>query len=289
MPNIKKHKFNRQFSVVRLIVFVIFTVYAITLMFPIVWGFINSMLTRAEFNQMGVGVKLPSSFNLENYAKAWVELAANGIGLGEMLFNSIWYAGAGSVLLVLFSTMAAYVVAKYEFPGRKFVFTFNLGMMMIPVMGNMAASIRFYKTLGAFDNLLWPVLSAGALGTAFVIMNATFKGVSWQYAEAALIDGAGHFQIFWKVMVPQVVSPMVALMVSQFITLWNDSMTPLIYMPGMPTLASGLYVYQIVTSRALNYPMLFAALLMCLIPVIILFLIFQEKLMDIQLGGGLKG
>ena len=97
------------------------------------------------------------------------------------------------------------------------------------------------------------------------------------------------YRTFFTVMLPQVVSPLTALFMCEFIGRWNDSMAPLVYLPNMPTLASGLYVYQIVTSRAINYPVLFAALMMCLVPVLVLYFIFQESLMDLQLSGGIKG
>lgn len=101
--------------------------------------------------------------------------------------------------------------------------------------------------------------------------------------------GAGHFRVFFQVMLPQVMPTVTALFVSEFITRWNDSMTPLVYFPNLPTLASGLYVYQTIASRAINYPMLFAALVMCMIPVLVLYIVFQDTLMDLQLGGGVKG
>ena len=269
--------------------FVIFLLYAVSLLIPLVWGILNSMLTRAEFNMASASIKLPSSINFNNYALAWKELSANGISMITMLINSIWYAGGSTLLCLFASAMTAYVTEKYEFIGRRFFKGFAWVTMMVPIMGNMASSLKFYRSLGAADNYLYIIAAISSLSFLYIFLCSTFRGLSWQYAEAAFVDGAGHFRVFFQIMLPQVIAPMTALFVSEFITRWNDSMTPLIYFPGLPTLASGLYIYQTVASRAVNYPMLFAALIMCMIPVLILYFIFQEKLMDIQLGGGVKG
>ncbi len=280
---------KKKFSFVRTTVFVIFAVYAASLIFPLLWGGLNSFLTRAEFNMPGTAFKWPSSFNFINYGLAWKELSANGISMVGMTLNSVYYAGMKAFVSVLASAMAAYVITKYEFPGRKLIFTIAMAMLMLPMMGNMAPSLRFMHSMNAVDTPLYAILSASALGSVFVYINATFKGLSWEYAEAAFIDGAGNTRTFFQVMLPQVISPLAALFVSEFILHWNDSMAPLLFMPNTPTLASGLYVYQVVTSRAINYPLLFAALMMCLIPVLILYFAFQKNLMDLQLGGGIKG
>ena len=120
-------------------------------------------------------------------------------------------------------------------------------------------------------------------------MYATFKSLSWGYAEAAFIDGAGHFGTFFRIMLPQVISPMCALVLSEFIIMWTDADTPLIFFPDMPTLAYGLFLYQDVVRKTLQYPIFFAGLITCMIPTVALYAVFQRSLMDIQMGGGLKG
>lgn len=273
----------------KVIIFIVFLLYAISLLTPIVWGVLMSMLTRAEFNAASGSIKLPTRIDFSNYALAWKELASNGISMITMTLNSLWYAAGSSFLCVAASAMTAYVTTKYRFPGRRFFHGFAWVTMMVPIMGNMASALRFFRTMGAADTPWFVVANVSSLGFLYVVLYSTFKGLSWEYAESAFVDGAGHFRVFFQIMLPQVYSPIVALFVSEFIGKWNDSMAPLIYFPSMPTLASGLFIYQTVASRAVNYPMLFAALIMCMIPVLILFFIFQEKLMDIQLGGGIKG
>ena len=90
-------------------------------------------------------------------------------------------------------------------------------------------------------------------------------------------------------MLPQVISPISALFMTQFITLWSDDATPLVYFPNLPTLSTGLYMYQSVVKKTEQYPIYFAGLITCMIPTLTLFLIFQKNLMNVQMGGGLKG
>ena len=282
----RKKKFHT--TPVRVIVFAVFVVYSITIAVPYIWTIIASLKTRPEYLNESV-FSLPAKLKFDNYVKAWTELSTEGTSVPMMFVNSLWYAVGRSVLGILFSAMTAYVVAKYKFPGRKFLYTFAIVTMMIPVMGSMAMGLKFAKTIGTYNSPLYAILNAGALSGPFVILYSTFKTLSWEYAEAAMIDGAGHFGAFFKIMLPQVISPMCALILSEFILMWTDADTPIIFFPNMPTLAYGLYLYQDVVKKTLQYPIVFAGLMTCMVPTVVLYAIFQKSLMDIQMGGGLKG
>lgn len=282
----RKKKFHT--TPVRVIVFAVFVVYSITIAVPYIWTIIASLKTRPEYLNESV-FSLPAKLKFDNYVKAWTELSTEGTSVPMMFVNSLWYAAGRSVLGILFSAMTAYVVAKYKFPGRKFLYTFAIVTMMIPVMGSMAMGLKFAKTIGTYNSPLYAILNAGALSGPFVILYSTFKTLSWEYAEAAMIDGAGHFGAFFKIMLPQVISPMCALILSEFILMWTDADTPIIFFPNMPTLAYGLYLYQDVVKKTLQYPIFFAGLMTCMVPTVVLYAIFQKSLMDIQMGGGLKG
>lgn len=282
----RKKKFHT--TPVRVIVFAVFVVYSITIAVPYIWTIIASLKTRPEYLNESV-FSLPAKLKFDNYVKAWTELSTEGTSVPLMFVNSLWYAVGRSVLGILFSAMTAYVVAKYKFPGRKFLYTFAIVTMMIPIMGSMAMGLKFAKTIGTYNSPLYAILNAGALSGPFVILYSTFKTLSWEYAEAAMIDGAGHFGAFFKIMLPQVISPMCALILSEFILMWTDADTPIIFFPNMPTLAYGLYLYQDVVKKTLQYPIFFAGLMTCMVPTVVLYAIFQKSLMDIQMGGGLKG
>ena len=119
-------------------------------------------------------------------------------------------------------------------------------------------------------------------------MIAAFKGQSKTYMEAAFIEGAGHFRVFWQIMMPQIIGVLSALWVMAFISAWNDYMTPLMYLPSFTPITTGLYIYQKESEVLLNIPVLFAGSLMVLLVPVALFAIFNDKFMQLSYGGGIK-
>lgn len=284
MEHVKKHK---KISVGLLIASIIFGIYALSLVIPLLWGIMISLQTRVQY--MTDPTMFPKPPQFINYINAFVELQESGSNMLGMIFNSLWYALGGALINVAASVLAAYVCAQYKFFLNKVMYWISVITMMIPIMGSLPASLKLSVALGLYDSPLTIISSASALGTTFVIAYAFFKGVSWSYAESAFIDGAGHFRVFFQIMLPQAFSPIIALTLTGFIGRWNDAMSPLIYLPSWPTLASGFYVYQKGSISELNYPLLFAGLFIAAIPIMALYIAFQNTLMDLNMGGGLKG
>ena len=283
----------KKITPVRAVVFLIFIAYAIMLLVPYLFAFYVSLKTRLEYNSTLI-LAPPQSFNLQNYIDAWTALASeeSGTSVPVMLLNSIWYAGGTAFFSVLFSSMGAYVVAKYNFRGRGFVYAFAIVTMMVPVMGSLPSQLRYVRAIGSLNSPLYAITMCQLLGTIFIVMHSAFKSISWEYAEAAFIDGAGPFSVFFRIMLPQASSVLVAMFLTNFIWLWADSETPMIFFDDLPPVALGLYQYkQIVDSNDpyASVPTFYAGLIMCMIPSLVLFSVFQKTLMDIQMGGGLKG
>ena len=161
--------------------------------------------------------------------------------------------------------------------------------MMMPIMGTMASMMRIILKLGIYDTPFFLLTSIGGFGGGLLIYRTAFRNVPWEFAESGYIDGAGHFKVFYKLMFPQIYPLFIAQVVGGFIGVWNDTITPLLYFPSYPTLASGLYVYQIEQARSLHTPVLFAGCILCALPTLILFLSFQKFMMNIDLSGGIKG
>ncbi len=273
------------------LIFGIFAVYMLLLLIPYVFAFLASISSYKDYYQ-NVFPFPKSGVRFVNFAKAWNNLKFEGTGIPEMILNSVWFAGGGAVLGVFLSSCGAYVCAKYDFVGSKFIFWFALITMMIPVVGSMPSVFKFVNLMGVYNSRLYVLVTAQTVNAAFIIMYSCFKNVDWAYAESAFIDGAGHFTVFFKIMLPQVISPMTALILSDFIMFWADVESSLIYYPELPTLSTGLYHFRTFVSTvqgARRYPEYFAAMLLCIIPTVTLFAIFQKKLMDIQISGGIKG
>lgn len=268
-----------------IIMFALFAVYSFSIIFVLFQGLSFSFMTSGDYSD---GALIPtSSFELKNYIEAFSRVVVEDTNLIGMTINSLWYAGGSSFFGVFFSSITAYILAKYKFPGRGFLYGYAIVTMMLPIMGSSAASIKFYKAIGILDTNFMIVMFASSFGQNFVMQYATFKGVSWEYAEAAFMDGASHFKVWINVMLPQATSTMVALFVVGFISRWSDSDTALLYMKTHPTLASGLYIFS--HRNSYHKPIQFAGFMIGMIPVLTLYIAFQKTIMDIQIGGGLKG
>jgi raffinose/stachyose/melibiose transport system permease protein/N-acetylglucosamine transport system permease protein len=284
LPIQRQHK---GISVVMLIASIVFGLYALSLIIPLAWGIIMSFQDRLKYITDKTG--FPNPMHPENYINAFTQLQASGNNMFIMIFNSLWYSSLSPIIAVFTTLMASYVCAKYKFILNKIIYWIAIVTMMIPITGSLPAALRLSQSLGIYDNPLTLISAIGGLGSTFVIGFAFFKGVDWAYAESAFIDGASHARVFFQIMVPQAVSPIIALSLTMFISHWNDATGPLIYLPSYPTLSSGFYIYQIEAGRMLNYPVYFAGLFIAALPIIALYIAFQDTLMNLNMGGGLKG
>lgn len=272
----------------RILMFIFLSLWALTFFGCLVWLLINSLKYNYRYMEDPVGLPQKGEWLFGNYINAFNELAANDVSLFEMLYNTLWLTAGNIILQVISSLMFAYVIARFKFPLRNVIYWVVIARMMISLVGTTASTYKLYNDLGLYDSPL--ILITNLSGTAnFLIYYATFKGVPNEFAEAAYIDGYNHIQLFFKVMIPQVSGVIIATAVTSFIANWNEYMFPLMYLPSYPTLSSGIYKYQTVTIYGCNYPMLFAALIMAMIPCIAVFCIFQDKFLTIDIGGGLKG
>lgn len=283
----KKNNTDKSFLIVKLIVFTFFASYAFTLFYAVLWALGMSLKGQEEYYENVNG--FPQSWIFSNYAEAFRSVQVDGNNMIVMFFNSLWYACGGALLGVITSAVVAYVVSKYKFPGRSFLYGLALVTMMIPIVGSFPSQYRVYKTLGILDSPGLLVTKAAGFGFNFIVLYSFFKTLSWTYAEAAFIDGASHLRVFLKVMLPMSLPVMGSLFLVATIGLWNNYMEPVLFLQSYPTLTSGLYIFQLETSREVNYPVLFAGLLVSVIPVVLLFVFFQNTIMESMSVGGIKG
>lgn len=280
------------------IVFVIFVLYAITLLFPFYYLVLNSFKGGYEYIKhlnASITLAMPARFEIENYVEAFVSMnMINSLGekvyLPAMFVNSVWYTVAHVGAGVLASSLTAYCLAKYDFRLRGFFHGLAIFSMTIPIIGTTGAAFRLYFQLGLYNTLLVPVIAGfSGFGMNFLILYGFFRNLSWSYAEAAFIDGAGHARVFFSIMMPQAWPPILTLSIMAFIGAWNDYATPLLYMPDYPTIASGIYRIKVSLTRSGDYPVYFAGLVVSMIPVLAIFIGFSKTIMQNFTVGGLKG
>lgn len=281
---------SRGEKVIFAIVFVLFLLYAISLIYPFVWMFINSLKGSLEYSG-GNSFAFPKKPLFFNYIKAFKLLNLDdGTTFFDMIFNSVWYTLVSSVLSVFMCSITGYCLSKFEFGARKYIYAVAIFCMTIPIVGSMGSYFKLIGELGLYDSPLYAVVThLSSWGFNFLVMYGFFKNVSWSYAEATLVDGGGHFTVFFKIMLPLALGPIVTLFTVAAVGNWNDYMTMILYIPSYPTLASGLYSFQANAIREINYPVYFAGLLITLVPVLILFACCSDIMMSNMSVGGIKG
>lgn len=278
-----------QLRIVKVIMFVLFFLYAASLIFPFIWIILNMFKTNQEFfANVWAWPK-----NIQN---GWINLSTAlnrtmmGSSIWEMTLRSLWVSIVATFVSLLSASTVAYVVAKYKFFGRNVLYILAIIVMVVPTVGSTSATYKLIGDLGLFDNpLALLLLYSGGFGFQFLLLYGVFRSISWTYAEAAYVDGANDFLIFFRIMLPMAVSSLVPLGVLNFIGFWNDYFTPFLYLKSQPTLAVGLQAFVNQMEYDANWPALFALMLFSMLPVIILFIVFQKQIMSNITTGGLKG
>lgn len=267
--------------------FCVMLLYAVALMYPYIYGILMSLKENGRaFMADPVHVEFPLHF--ENYIKAFKTLKVGRVTYPFLLFNSLWYSIIGQFLSLATATCSTYVISRYDFKGRNFFYNLVIIVMILPIIGSGPATYRLYYKLGFVESPLILISCIG--GLCDLILFAYFKGIPKDYAEAAEVDGAGHFKIFYQIMLPQVIGGLTVLFLSGVIGRWNDYSGPLLYLyRSYPTLATGMYIYEQEIIYTGNQPIFFAGALIAAIPPVILFVSLQNTLMTRVYIGGLKG
>ena len=286
-------------SVAGIVGCVLLAIYVLSLLALLVWGLISSLKGPLDFQLNLFG--LPKKYRFKNYTLAFDELYVlirkpSGIGqrkvrMLEMLFWSILTSTVPAIINVVYTAFCSYTLAKYKFALRNTIYNVMLFVMILPIINSLPSSLEFAHRIGVYDFLPWILITSCTVWTGeWMILYAIYKSISWEYAEAAFIDGAGHHRVFWTIMIPMSAAPIFVLILLSFITRWNDYQFSLIWYPSYPTLAYGLYYFQFTNAQAASSePIQIAAAIISAVPCLALFMIFKEKMMNSLTMGGLKG
>ena len=285
--------------------FVLLTIYALLLVVPLIWCVYSSFKNTRDFNTNPFGWFDPAKggFSPQNYAEAFKEMylvvrkgtVSRRVLIPEMFLNSLIWAVGSSFVLEASRMCCAYVVAKFRFKHRwvRHVHTLVIFLMIVSFPSNLAVGIEFNKLCGLYDNMFLKILSAITFGGAhFLYFYAGFVGVSNEYSEAAEIDGAGQFRIMLRINIPMVKNIFLALFVLTFIGEWNNYTISYVFLPSSPTIAHALFSVQnglAVGKVAASVPHKLCACTLVILPTLLLFIIFKDKMIGNISIGGLKG
>ena len=285
-------------KVVFAILFVVLSLYAISLIYPFVWLIISSFKNFVYYNidiSTGNAFALPNqiSFYPQNYIEAFtlIEAPVGGdkVTYLEMFFNSLWYTVGSGIISIFSVCCVAYVVSRFKFPGNSFLYAFGVFIMTLPIVGNSGSAFKMINDFRLYDTPFYLITSIACFGSNFLILYGYFKNISYSYSESGYIDGANELTVFLKIMLPQARPVMVTLFIMAFIGSWNDYMTILLYLPSFPTIASGMYLVKNTLLRTGKAPIYYAGIVISVIPVLIIFIAFSDMIMQNMSLGGLKG
>lgn len=262
--------------------------------FPLLWAMMTSLKTNREI--LSSPWQLPTSPQLDNFARAWGQ--AN---IGQYFVNSLIVVGGSLVLTMLLGSMAAYVLARYEFPGNRVVYyafvggmTFPVFLALVPlffVVDNMKLLpvVGEYITLNSYGGLILVYVAYSLPFTVF-FMTAFFRTLPTTIAEAALIDGCGHFGLFFRVMLPMARPGLVSVAIFNFLGQWNQYLLPVVLMtePDKRVLAQGLASLAVSQGYRGDWSALFAGLTLAMLPVLVVYLLFQRQVQAGLSAGLLK-
>lgn len=273
------------------IMFILFVLFAASFIFPFLWILMNAFKTKAEFaNDF---MSWPKNWNWKTFADAatFKNVTTNNYTIFQMMGMSVLVAGIGTLVTVFTSSCAAYVVAKYKFPGRNVIFGVVIFSLIVPIVGSLPSQIQLMNAMKLNNTVIGCIfLYSGGFGSNFLLLYSFFKNLSWTYVEAAKIDGASDFRIFWNIIIPMAKGPMTAVTILTLIGLWNDYLTPSIFLSKKPTIAVGIYYMQkAMLETKGEYPMFFATIIMTLLPIVLIFCFFSKTIMENTSVGGLKG
>ncbi len=274
---------------VLIVFFIVFLIYTLALLFVFGWILLNSLKTTEEYRISLYS--FPKSFRIRNYIEIW-ETDYGGITLTQMFFNALVICALVPTVSCFVTSLAAYTLAKYKFKGNRVIQFLHILPMMFTIAGTQVSTYLLLDKLGLIGDF-WgvTVMSAGASGMNYLLVYGTYKNISNTYMEAAEIDGANDFRIYFQIMLPQAMGIIGTLWMFGFIGMWNDYATVNLYMSERPTVAIGLETIRrtYTDNGRYDYPLYYAALVLSMIPIIILFVCFQKQIMKLSLGGGIKG
>lgn len=277
-----KNSLRRSYMITKLLTYFFLILGAVIMVFPFVWMILTSFKTVPESMQIPPDI-LPKQVNLDNFKEAVASLP-----FGNLYLNTILMVFFRVVCAVLFSSMAGYAFAKLKFRGKKSLFGIVLVQMSLPSQIFIIPQYQMVAKMGMANTvfaLVFPGL-VSAFGVFF--LRQTYMSIPDEVGEVAYLDGCNQWQTFYKIMFPLTGTSVAALTIFTAVFAYGDLMWPLVVNSDlkMMTLSSGLSTLR--GQFTTNFPVLMAGSLLAILPMVVLYLIFQRQFVEGIAGTGGK-
>lgn len=286
-----KKKFDNVDRLYKVFIYVALITLAISIIVPVAWVFMASIKENKEFYSNPWA--LPAGFYFQNFINAFEKAS-----MGSYFFNSVISTALALIILLVVSLPASYVLARYKFKGKRILNTLfmaglfiNVNYIVVPIflmlMGwDDTLNISFF-----LDNIvvLAVVYASTAIPFTVYLLSSYFQTLPKAYEEAASIDGCGYFKTMIKVMIPMAKPSIVTVILFNFLAFWNEYIIALTLMSGSNrTLPVGLLALMQASRGKAEYGMMYAGLVIVMLPTLILYIMVQKKLTQGMTLGGLK-
>ena len=277
-------------------VFVLLALFVLFTLILLFWGLSISLRTYEDIYESKIGLPKgwPWEWEWRNYSAAFSDIGVRipkqhrNAQLGELFYNTIIYSVSGALFSAFVPCVAAYVCAKFDYKFSRFIYALVVFTMALPIVGALPSQMQVMDTLRLHDTIHGVVImQSGFAGMYFLVYYGVFKAYPQGYIEAAEIDGASDLKIFLKIVLPMVKTTFFTIALLRFIGLWNDYQTIMIFMPTYPTAAIGMYQFNFLGQNASLSSKISGSMLLIL-PIIVLFFVFHDKLMGNLTMGGMK-
>ena len=273
----------RKISAQRVIGTLVLLLFAALVLLPLFWLGVSAFKSDADVIKWPP-IFFPTEWVTTQFAYVWKVLP-----IARMLLNTVVFAGGVTIISLFFDSMAAYAFGRIKFPGRNIIFGTLLAVLMVPSSFFILPQYLMIQKMGLLNTI--PALFIPGLFSAFgtFLMRQFFMALPNELEDAARIDGCNHFMIFSRIMFPLVKPGLVALAILTLRSAWNDLMWPMIVntSPEKMTLSAGLSYLQ--GQYATDYSVMMAGAVLAVLPLLILFALFQKQFIEGIALQGIKG
>lgn len=276
---------NKMQKIRKLIWTALMMVCAIAFLMPLLWMVSSSLKNPIEVFESPFHW-IPDTIRWRNYADVWLN---PNLPFWRFFLNSVIVTGASVAGQLLVASLAAYAFAKIDFKGKNAVFMIMLMTMMIPVQALIIPRFMLFYALNLYDSLWCVILPNFFNVTSIFLLRQFYAGLPDELMEAAQIDGAGHLQIWARIMMPLTKNGIISAAVLALISSWNEYLNALIFLPGKKNYTVALGIRWYLNDSAREYNLMMCAAACSVVPIVILYVFAQRFFEDGISASGVKG
>ena len=266
----KKEKSAPREYITKSIIIIVVCVFVLIILMPYIWMLLTSFKSTSEIMK-NPGKIVPIDWTLSGYIKVLTQSP-----FFKWLQNSVIVTASVTVIVLFTSSITGYIFAKYHFKGKEFLFWVILVTMMVPFTVTMIPNFLLINELGLHNTLGALIVPTMVSGFGIFLCRSFCEDIPDSLCEAAKIDGAGDFYIYWKIILPNLGPCLGALAIFTFLDSWNDYLRPLIMLEKMDSMTLPVALSYFTNQHYNDYSSIMAAAAMIMIPVTVVFLLLQK-------------